>query len=49
MVKGEYWTVALTHLLAPYPTIEYDFPEPVCPYAKSEQLNPVVLWKERNT
>ena len=25
-------------LFTPYPTIEYDLPLPVCPYANSEQL-----------
>jgi len=28
----------VSHLLAPYPMSEYDFPEPVWPYANSEQL-----------
>ena len=27
-------------LFAPYPTNEYDLPEPVCPYAKRQQLKP---------
>ena len=30
-----------THLFGPKPTIEYDFPEPVWPYANIEQLYPV--------
>jgi len=30
-------------LLFPYPTMEYDLPAPVCPYANSEQLKPASM------
>lgn len=30
--------IGIRPLLAPYPIIEYDLPDPVCPYANKQQL-----------
>ena len=44
-IKLSLLLVLTTNLLFPYPTIEYDLPAPVCPYAKSEQLKPASVYE----